>query len=384
MISSKGKSGRGFGGNGISVVGLSLGLLVGSGTSTAATLSELINKAKQEGALNVTVVSTMTGKETQQLAAAFKKRFGLDINATITPILNTQNYPKAIAETKAGAVPTYDAIEGSDTNNMALIGVGGALKIDNWDRLLAEINPLVRAGKVRPEQLSPGPLKGLAFAHLSRTKSLLYNPKLISVDRVPRTHADLANPQYKGMWTQPPWTTHWEPGPAALPNVSKEKWINIVRQAGKNSGAVQGESPGVQRVLLGEYAFTMANTHYYFAYKAKDPQAPIEITFFRDFNVTTDAYYTVRKNAKNPAAGTLFAMWMGTADAEAIWQPKDFTTQRWGTSEWDRKERQFIAESGANLYSFFDSPKGLEFLNWMSTEEGRQYKETLGRAIRGE
>ena len=137
-------------------------------------------------------------------------------------------------------------------------------------------------------------------------------------------------------------------------------------------------------MLLGEYSFTMANTDYYFAYKAKDPQAPMEITFFKDFNVTTDAYYVVRKNAKHPAAGTLFALWMGTPESESIWQPKDSYTQRWGDSELDRRQRRFVEESGAKLFSFLDSEKASEFLNWMSGEEGRKYKEALGRAIRGE
>ena len=384
MIFEKSRNGLAFAGRIVSASVFLFALTGLAETAGATTLADLVQKAKQEGALNATVISSLTGRETQPLAAAFKKRFGLDINVTITPILNTQNYPKAIAETKAGSVPTYDAIEGSDTNNMALIGVGGALKIDNWERLLAEINPVVRAGKARPEQLSPGPLKGLGFAHLSRTKSLIYNPKLISRDKLPRTHADLALSQYKGMWTQPPWTTHWEPGPLVVPEMSKEKWVEIVRQAGRNGGAVQVESAGVQRLLLGEFAFTMANTHYYFSYKAKDPQAPIEITFFKDFNVTTDAYYIVRKNARNPAAGTLFALWIATPEAQAIWQPRDFNTQRWGESELDKKERKFMEESGAKLFSFMDSEKGLEYLNWMSTDDGRNFKEALGKGIRGE
>lgn len=384
MIVEKSQNGLATVGRVISA-GVFLFVLTGVAQNAGSTtLPELVQKAKQEGALNATVVSSLTGKETQRLAAAFKKRFGLEINATITPVLDTQNYPKAIAETKAGAVPTYDAMEGTVTNNMALIGLGGGLKIDNWERLLAEINPLVRAGRVRPEQLSPGPLKGLAFAFLSRTKSLIYNPKLISRDKLPRTHADLGLAQYKGMWTQPPWTTHWEPGPLVVPGMSKEKWVEIVRQAGRNGGAVQVENAGVQRLLLGEYAFTMANIYYYFSYKAKDPQAPMEITFFRDYNVTTDAYYIVRRNARNPAAGTLFALWIGTPEAQAIWQPRDFNTQRWGESELDRRERKFMEESGAKLFYFIDSQKGLEFLEWMSTDEGRNYKEALGKAIRGE
>lgn len=78
---------------------------------------------------------------------------------------------------------------------------------------------------------------GFAFAYISRTKSLLYNPNLVAMQNLPKTHAELGNAKYKRIWTQPPWTTHWEPGPLALPEVSKEKWIEVVRRAGKNAGA---------------------------------------------------------------------------------------------------------------------------------------------------
>jgi len=352
--------------------------------SFAATVAELVKQAKKEGALNAMVITAITGKTTPQLATAFKKRFGLDIDVTLTPLLNTTEYPKAVAETKAGVVPTYDVLEGSDTNNIALLGVGGIHRVDGWENLLREINPLVRAGRVKPEVLSHGPLRGFVFAYLSRTKALLYNPRLITKDKLPKTHEQLADPRYKGMWNQPPWTTHWEPGPLVFPNISKDKWVEIVRKTGKNAGAVVVESAGVQRVLVGEHAFTMANTYYYFLYKAKDPQAPIDITYFQDFNVSSRAYYCVRKNAKHIAAGTLFAFWMATPEAQAIWQPANFYTQLWGESDLDKKEIKFIEDSGAKIVDFLDSEEGLAYLNWMSTEEGRKFKEAIGRAIRGE
>jgi len=110
--------------------------------SFAATVAELVKQAKKEGALNAMVITAITGKTTPQLATAFKKRFGLDIDVTLTPLLNTTEYPKAVAETKAGVVPTYDVLEGSDTNNIALLGVGGIHRVDGWENLLREINLL--------------------------------------------------------------------------------------------------------------------------------------------------------------------------------------------------------------------------------------------------
>lgn len=186
------------------------------------------------------------------------------------------------------------------------------------------------------------------------------------------------------MFILAPWTTPWEPGPVAFPQLTNEQWIEIVRKAGRNAGGVMAETAGVQRMLLGEFAFLPANTYYYFLYKAKDPQAPINITYFEGLNVSSRAIHMVRKNAKHIAAGTLFALWMGTPEAEAIWQPANFYTQLWGESELDKKEKDFIQKSGAKIVDFMDTKKGLDFLTWLSTDEGRNYKEGLGRAIRGE
>jgi len=367
------------------VVGtLLLGVAIAPQVTYAAALTELVAKAKQEGALTVTVSSSISGKLIQQLTAAFKKRFGLDIEVTLTPVSDRKSYSKALAEAKIGTVPTYDAIEGPDTNNTGLVGAGGIQKIDNWETLLAEINPQVRSGKIRVEQLSPGPLKGYGFAYISRVKALLYNPKLISKEKLPKTHAELTDPKYKGIWTQPPWTSHWNIGPMVFPELGKEKWVDIVRKAGKNAGAVQSEIAGVQRLLLGEYKFTMANSYYYFLFKSKNPKAPLDVTYFEDYNPVQTSFYVVRKAARHPAAATLFAMWMGTPEAESIWQPVVFYTQLWGGSDMDRKVRQLREQSGAKYVDYLSTKQGLDFLRWFRTEEGRKYKQALSRAIRGE
>lgn len=370
----------------LAIVGtFALGLVVGPGVTLAASLKTLIAKANEEGALNAAVTSSMHGKVTSKLVPVFKKRFGLDIKVTITNIRSTSHYPRAAAATRSGASPTYDTIEGSELSNIQLIEIGGTQRIPQWESLLAEINPMVRSGKVKTAQISPVPFVGHGFKYLSRVKGLVYNPKLISKADLPKTHADLANPKYKGRWTQPPWTSHWEVGPLVFPNIGKKEWLEIVRKAGKNSGAVQSAGKGIQRILIGEYAFGLANTYYALRAKAKDPQAPMEVTYFKDYNQTNSAFYVLRKGAKHPAAGTLFALWIGTPEAKAIWQPTIFATQFiWGESDLDRKVRKLIRTSGAKVIDYLENEKSINFLKWYGTEEGRKYSKKLGRAIRGE
>jgi len=357
----------------ILVGALFAGVTYGPRVIPAATLSELIAQARQEGAVNAIVNVPTSPKTAPKLAAAFNKRFGLDIQVTIIPTSTTRHYPKAAAATKAKLVPTYDAIVSSAKNNIALVAIGGVQKIDGWETLLAEINPLVGSGNVRPKQISPDPFSGYAFQYVSFLKGLIYNPNLISKEELPKTHAELANSKYKGKWTQPPFASHWDVGPLVFPDIPKEKWLEIVKEAGKNAGAVQQESAGVQRVVLGEFAFAPANTYYYLRAKAKDSQVPLEITYFKDYNPVVGLYYVVRKGARHPAAGTLLAMWMGTPEAKAVWQPDTFATQfLWGEGKLERKVRQYLQESGAKVVNPIDTQKGVELLRWYGTPEGRR------------
>lgn len=348
-------------------------------------LNNLIAQARQEGAFNGFLGSAMTGRTSSKLEAAFKKRFGLDIDVSL-PLINPTRYAsKAAAEAKAGVQPKYDVYGGSGKNAVQLVALGAVQKIDNWKSLLAEINSDVRAGRARPEQISHEPFTGFAFLYLSRLKTLIYNTQLISREKLPTTHPELGDPKYKGMWSQPPFAAHWDIGLLAYPNVSKEDWLEIVRKAGKTAGAVQGSNASTQRVLLGEYAFMVGNTYNFLRVKAKDPEAPIDITYFKDYNPVVGSYYVVRKGAKHPAAATLFTLWMGTPEAKAIWQAETYYTQfLWGETELDRKIRKYLEESAGKVTSFFDTQNGVELLRWYGTKEGRQYRKAISRAIRGE
>ena len=53
--------------------------------------------------------------------------------------------------------------------------------------------------------------------------------------------------------------------------------------------------------MLGEYAFALSNEYYGFRATARDPQAPVEITYFKDYNQTNFVFYVVRKGDRHPA-----------------------------------------------------------------------------------
>jgi ABC-type Fe3+ transport system substrate-binding protein len=348
------------------------------------TLDELVAKAKQEGELVATIQSSWSKGLIPPLTDAFRKRFGLDIKVTVANVNSAQHFPVAIAETQAGAPATYDAVQGDDAETMQIVGAGATQKVENWATLIAEINPLVRSGKVRPDEISRGPFQDHSFMFMANVKQLIYNTRSISEKDLPRTHRDLADPKYKGKFAQPPWTSHWEIAPAAFDKFDRNEWLEVVRRAGKNSGAVMGESGAVQRVILGEFAFALAQDRYMRQVFAKDPKAPIAARFFDDYNELNQVYYSVRTRARHPAAGTLWALWMTTAESQRIWQPSDLQAMPYGDSQLDRDFKQNIEKSKARVIGFLDNEKTMDLLKWYRTDEGRKYLDAVARAIRGE
>jgi ABC-type Fe3+ transport system substrate-binding protein len=347
-------------------------------------LAAVVQAANKEGRLVATVQGTWARDMLPRLADAFKKHFGLTIDVTLTPLASAQQFPLEIAAVKAGAPPVYDVMQGDDAETMQLVGAGGFQTIPHWQELLAAVNPDVRYHRVPSDAVSRAPFEGISFLYMGNVKEIIYNTKLITPADLPKTHADLAQAKYAGKFTQPPWTSHWEVAPQVLNNQGRDKFLDIVRAAGKNTGAVLNENTGVERVVLGQYAFALAQDTYLRQTLAKDPQAPIAGVFMRDYNELNSVYYSVRTKAAHPAAATLWALWMTTAEAEAIWQPVMFSFVPYGSSTIDIAERNAIRGNHATVIGYLDNAQTLGLLKWQQTPAGTQYLAAIAKAIRGE
>ena len=224
---------------------------------------------------------------------------------------------------------------------------------------------------------------GASFHFMANVKQIVYNPRSIKAEDLPKTHAELGDAKYKGKFAQPPWTAHWEIAPAVFNEQERDKWLDVVRAAGKN-GTVLTEVEGVSRVVLGQYQFALAQDAYVRQVLAKDAQAPVAATFFHDYNELNGVYYSVRGKARSPAAATLWALWMTTPEAEAVWQPSNKSFQPFGTSAIDVAQRQAIKESGASVIGYLDNDKTIALLRWQQTPDGAKYLAAIAKAIRGE
>lgn len=367
---------------------LALALMAGGSASTATgassakgkqLLNDLVAKAKQEGALNANLRPGL-GPVVPDMASAFKKRLGLDIQVNLDA-LTTENelFIKLRATLQAGAPPQLDMIGGPETRHVEMVEGGMSTRVENWELLLAAVNPLVGGGKVKPEQVSPNPLTGHSFLWSTVGKALLYNPKILSKANLPRTRADLADPKYKGKLATSNFLEAWQFGILFYP---KEKWLEIADKVGKNAAAVLTFAASTERILLGELALADSNEYYYWQTKMKDPNAPIGIHWFADYTQVSSVYNMVPKGSRHPAAATLFALWMTTPEAEAIWQRAvPYPNIVFGQTQISQEIKKAIHESGSPVVTWYDSPKTLEVYKWYGTTEGREYYTKLVKAL---
>ena len=341
-------------------------------------LARLIEAARREGQLDVTITSSQGERGGKELTEAFKKRFGL--NLTVNADLSgqeSQKFNQAVAEAKAGIPPTYDVMQGEPPVVLDLIQAGGIERIDNWEALLAAGAP--EAYKVK-EKISPLGVAGYGFVWATRVTALLYNPKAIPQQDLPKTWKDIGNPNYRGAFSIPPWTTITLMG---LLKYDKDEWLEVVRSWGKLKPQVLHYAAAVERMMLGELKFLETNTHYYFNHKARDPNVPIEMTFFEDLTPMRQVFYVVRKRARHPNAAKLFALWATSSEANQLFERyANIDNIFLGTGPITQKTLERLKQKHVKPATWFDDAQNHDKFLWLGTKQGQEYSRAIARAQR--
>lgn len=349
--------------------------------SGSQALKQLIEGARKEGQLNWYPVSSLGNEGAKAVAQVFNKRFGLNIrvNADVSGRIATV-FSKAIVESKTGIPPTFDLMYGPDHRAFELKEAGGLDQTGNWEALLKEISP--EAYAVR-QKVSPLDLAGYAFLWANRIKCLNFNTDLITEPELPQNITDLGNPKYKGMYPLSPFVTDSEFGTLVYP---RDRWMEIVRTWGALTPPIMTYEAGIQRMLLGEFKFMPSNGEYLFEVKRKNPKAPIGIGFFRDLTANSYVFHMVRKNARNPNAAKLFALWTATPEASQLFETEYLTSPNLvvGTGPIARELNKLLKERNIKVVSWFDNKENLSKLLWYyQTEEGKRYVAEMAKARTG-
>ena len=341
-------------------------------------LKALIEGARKEGQLDLMITSSQGEKGAAELSEAFKKRFGLEIKMNYDLSgLESQKINQAVAETKAGVPPVFDLMQSEPPETLPLLTAGGIELIENWEALLAEISP--EAYKVK-EKISPSILKGYGFLWGTRLTVMVYNPKLISEGEVPKMWKEMGNPKYRGAFSVPPWIGVARMG---IWKYDKDEWLEIVKSWGKNKRDVLTYSAGVDRMLLGDLKFLYANDHYYYEQRARDANAPIEISFFEDITPSSEVMYVMRRGARHANAAKLFTLWATSSEANLLYEKYAFHPNLvLGTGPISKKTAQLLKARNIKQKGWFDNAQNLEMFLWLKSEEGRKYQQALAEAHR--
>lgn len=343
-------------------------------------LRQLVEGAKKEGQLNVSLVSSLTERGARELNQAFNRRFNLDINFNVHLGETSRQFPQVMEELKMGLPPSFDAMYVSETFILHLLKAGGIERIDNWEPLLREVSP--EADRNR-DQVSPLDLNGYAFAWGTRVKVINYNTDLISEKELPATRVEMGDPKYAGAFFLPPFITDAEYGILVYP---KERWLEIVKSWSRSKPPILNYEAGLQRMFLGEFKFAPSNDYYMFKHKGRDPKTPIGLAFFKDINPLTFAWHAVRKGAKNPNAAKLFTLWATGAEANRIFENLDYSATGnliLGTGPMSVQIKEAISKRDVKLVSWWDNKKNQEVLRWYASDEGRAYSKELAAAQTG-
>jgi iron(III) transport system substrate-binding protein len=268
----------------------------GSATSDSDSSSA---PADSSGTTTLTVYTDQHADLVKGLTAEYTKETGVKFK-----VQNDATVGQIEAE---GGASKADVFLSEDPTPVAQLGADG---------LLAKI-PQSTLDQVRPGLSSP---KGYWVAYAARCRVLYYNPTLISKDQLPKTLADITDPQYKGKFA-------WAPSGAFvataqyLISTQGEAKTKTFLQEIKNNGVNEHKNGNVRdTVEAGKHAMGLSN-HYYWWVLAEEKGGPDNLTSkIYHFptedpgNLILSSGAGVLKASKHQPAAQKFLAWLTSKD----------------------------------------------------------------------
>jgi ABC-type Fe3+ transport system substrate-binding protein len=293
---------------GILLSALCLGSAVPVQGAESSPLARIVEGARSEGVVKVAIApSGHTAVSMRRLSREIQKKYGVTLDIQFAPTARMAvELSKAMMEYKLGSAPTYDLMTLTIGNVVQGVEAGIFEKVD-WASLLDKATPTeVIVGK-------PGtPLYGYALVSYTTHRGLMYNPRKIPPEQVPKTLADLADPKWRGRVGIHNYPRVW----AELAFVSgKEKTLSEIRAIMKNK-AIQGAYSDLQsRYLLEEIWMAHSGSAYLQEARMKGVSAEWQSLEVSD---VVHVVSVVRVGAKHPNAAKLVAVYLASSDGSKL------------------------------------------------------------------
>lgn len=350
-------------------------------TAGEAALQALIEQAKKEpnaidGSMTrVLLASQPLIKKANQM---FNARFGL--NKTFSIVEGTDNtfttQMMASIDMGASARLAFYTTNGSDMPSF--IDSGYVAEIKNWEALLAEINPRVKAGMVKPSDISRTGYAGYAFAHSNRLKAVGYNKDTASPETLPRSYAEMADPKYKGQYAIEPWMSHWQAlGYNYFPDRLDEA-LKIFEAIGKNAYVVSRSHQLNPRMAQGEFKFMTLNAEVVTDFVAQNPGAPLDFYFMNDMTLVETTLMFVPSKGPAPATGALWVMYLSHPDVQALRGP-DAPNIMYG--ELDNDKSMMKRLEGKHIFDWQLNDSTTKYWQWLNSDAAKDFRSKMSSAI---
>jgi iron(III) transport system substrate-binding protein len=270
----------------------------------AAPLDDLIAAAKKEGVIGFYGPSTFGPNGTEALAAAFNKKYGLNIKFEYHPSGNmAKEVAKVVGMAATGVQPEWDLMVVTDAHHATL-----------WLRKLQQPFDYAKLGVA--SKLIHYDRGAISFANQMVLPA--YNAKNLPAKDVPKKWEDLLDPKWKGGKLGVTVATHHFARLATGP-WGEEKTTEFVKALAKQGVSLGRLGEIYSRLLLGEIFVAVTLTDSYI-YEAKEKGAPI-VHAEGVQPVISPAYHAgVLKGAPHPNAGHLVAVFLTTQEGQQVWE----------------------------------------------------------------
>ncbi len=350
-------------------------------TPGAAALQALIEQAKKEPNVvsgRVTLALTPIVEKANRL---FNERFGLNKRFNIAQGVDNTFITQMMAALDLGGRPDMSFYSTNGSDMPMFVNKGYASEIKDWELLLAEINPRVKSGAVKPSDISRAGYGGYAFAHSNRLKGVGYNTKLVSLKDLPHSYAEMADPKYKGQYAIEPWTSHWEALAYVYYPDRLDNFLKIMNTIGQNTYVVSRSHQLIPRMAQGEFKFMTLNAEVVTEFVAQNPGAPLDFYFMNDMTLVETTLMFIPPKSPAPASATLWAMYFSHPDVQAL-RGANAPNIMYGELKTDLYLKERLA--GKNVWDWTTSDSTLQFWKWMNSEDpkAKEFGNKVLEAIR--
>ena len=272
--------------------------------AAAPTFASVLEGAKREGALVVSVSSPGLPETHKALFEAFNKRFNLSLKAEWSPASSVSTGTRIAAEFSRGK-GAIDIVGAGGAEEASLLLERGILKPYPWAAVFG--NELPQIGEVVNRSIPD--LRGTTLSVLDAVYGIAWNSDLIKDEDVPASYEALLDPRWQGKIAVNAFFMIPLDSTAFL--VGRDKTLDMARRLLANKPVLERGTPAVSRAItVGQVPVGITTFHA--AARSGSPGKPQKFKLLSDFIPVSPVYVYVPENAPNPNAARLFAAWLVT------------------------------------------------------------------------